>query len=198
MAEDTRGRIITATNELFRLHGYNGTSLSAISKASGATTGSIYHFFPGGKEELAVAVIATTGSVYRELFETIVADAADTEAGFVSFFEGAAMVLIESDFIDPCPIGTIAREVASTNEPLRQAAEAVFKSWVGSATEVLLQAGVGEQRAADLAALFVTTTEGSFVVCRAMRSTEPLQAVSRLVAPLVATSVAGGVSSPGE
>ena len=52
---DTRDRIIVATNELFRVHGYNATSLSQISQASGATVGSIYHFFPGGKEALAAA-----------------------------------------------------------------------------------------------------------------------------------------------
>ena len=71
----TRDRIMVATNELFRRHGYNGTSLSQISHASGATIGSIYHFFPGGKEALALAVIDATGDVYRELFESIVAEA---------------------------------------------------------------------------------------------------------------------------
>ncbi|MEZ5168034.1 MAG: TetR/AcrR family transcriptional regulator [Acidimicrobiales bacterium] len=73
----TRDRIIVATNELFRRHGYHGTSLSQISEAADATTGSIYHFFPGGKEALAVAVITTTGAVYRELFESIAAEALD-------------------------------------------------------------------------------------------------------------------------
>ena len=49
----TRERIVTATNELFRRRGYNGTSLKDVTVASGATTGSLYHFFPGGKAELA-------------------------------------------------------------------------------------------------------------------------------------------------
>ena len=117
MVSDTRQRIITATNELFRRHGYNGTSLSQVSKAAPATIGSIYHFFPGGKEALAVAVIESTGSVYRQLFEAIVAEADDTAAAFAHFFDQAGQVLVETDFIDPCPIGTIAREVASTSEP---------------------------------------------------------------------------------
>ncbi len=73
----TRDRIIVASNELFRRYGYNGTSLSQISAASGATTGSIYHFFPGGKEDLGVAVIETTAGVYRELFESIAGATSD-------------------------------------------------------------------------------------------------------------------------
>jgi AcrR family transcriptional regulator len=129
----TRDRIIVATNELFRRYGYNGTTLTQISEASAATIGSIYHFFPGGKEALAVAVVETTGAVYRELFESIVAEADDAAAAYVDFFNGAAAVLEESDFIDPCPIGTIAREVANTSEPLRQAAKTVFDSWIAAA-----------------------------------------------------------------
>lgn len=189
MADDTRARIIIATNELFRRHGYNATSLSQISAAAPATIGSIYHFFPGGKEALAVAVIESTGSAYRELFESIVGDSPDAASGFSAFFAGAANVLIESDFIDPCPIGTVAREVASTSEPLRLAAAAVFDSWVRAATEFLEREGVEHDRAADLAILFVTTTEGCFVLSRAKRATEPIDAVARLIIPLVAAAV---------
>lgn len=189
MAEDTRARIITATGELFRRHGYNGTSLSQVSTAAPATIGSIYHFFPGGKEALAAAVIDSTGSVYRELFESVVAESDDIVSAFADFFAGAALVLIESDFIDPCPIGTVAREVASTSEPLRQAAEVAFDSWVQSATDALVRAGIEPPHATDIAILFVTTIEGCFVLSRTKRSTEPLLAVARLVAPLVASAV---------
>jgi len=105
----TRERILVATNELFRVHGYNGTSLSQISKASDATMGSIYHFFPGGKEELTVAVIESTGATYRTLFDEIAAAAATPIAAIGDFFEGAASVLEATDYLDLCPIGTIAR-----------------------------------------------------------------------------------------
>ena len=113
--------------------GYNGTTLSQISKAAEATIGSIYHFFPGGKEALAVAVIESTGAIYRELFITIVSQANDPAVAYAEFFAGAAAVLEESDFIDPCPIGTVAREVANTSEPLRVAAKAAFASWIETA-----------------------------------------------------------------
>ena len=44
--------------EVFREHGYEGASLSLISKATGLGKGSLYHFFPGGKEEMADAVLS--------------------------------------------------------------------------------------------------------------------------------------------
>lgn len=170
----TRERIIAATNELFRRQGFNGTSLSQISEASEAPIGSIYHFFPGGKEALAVAVIETTGAVYRELFETIIAESDDTADGFAHFFAAAAAVLDESGFIDPCPIGTLAREVANTSEPLRLAAKAAFDSWISAATEHLLAAGASADDARDFAALFVAAIEGNFVLARTLRDSSML------------------------
>lgn len=177
--------MITATNELFRRQGYHATSLKQISEAAPATIGSIYHFFPGGKEELGVAVIETTGAVYRDLFVAIASAAASPSDAYVDFFAGAAAVLEETDFIDPCPIGTIAREVANTSEPLRQAAERVFDSWTAAAREHLEKAGVPERHADELASLFVATVEGMFVLGRTRRDTAAVVAAGTYLAALV-------------
>jgi AcrR family transcriptional regulator len=185
----TRDRIIVATNELFRRQGYNGTSLSQISAASEATIGSIYHFFPGGKEALAVAVVETTAAVYRELFQSIIAEADNPAAAYIDFFAGAAAVLEESDFIDPCPIGTIAREVANTSEPLRQAAKGAFDSWIAAAHSHLTTAGIPTDVANELAAVFVSTVEGMFVLSRTQRDTSSLHAAGRCLAALVEQAV---------
>lgn len=189
MAE-TRDRIIVATNELFRRHGYNGTTLSQISEAANATIGSIYHFFPGGKEALGVAVVETTGASYRELFESIAREASDPAEAFADFFAGAAAVLEASDFLDPCPIGTVAREVANTSEPLRIAAAGVFDSWIDAATRHLVGAGLSDERAGALAQVFVATVEGMFVLCRTQRTTAPLDAAGRSIRGLVAQEIA--------
>ena len=52
MASDTRDRIVDASAELFRLQGYNATGVKKIVTAAQAPFGSLYHFFPGGKEQL--------------------------------------------------------------------------------------------------------------------------------------------------
>src|SRR3954471_14779355 len=161
---DTRDRFLTATNESFRRRGYNGTSLKHVTAAASAPTGSLYHFFPGGKDELAAEVITTSGAAYRELFEAIGGAAAGPEAAVTDFFDGAAAVLEETDFIDPCPIGTVAREVASTNEPLRVATERVFSSWIESAATHLAAAGVARDESERLALTIVAALEGGFVL----------------------------------
>src|SRR5690348_1967899 len=158
----TRDRFLTATNESFRRRGYNGTTLKHVTAAAHAPTGSLYHFFPGGKDELAAEVITMSGAAYRELFETIADAAAKPGDAVTDFFEGAALVLEETDFIDPCPIGTVAREVASTNEPLRVATERVFASWIDAATTRLAAAGVDNGKAERLAIAIVASLEGGF------------------------------------
>ena len=173
----TRDRILTATNELFRRHGYNGTSLKQVTAAAAAPTGSLYHFFPGGKDDLTLAVITTSGETYRQLFE-LIADAAPDPAQAVSdFFEGAALMLEESDYIDPCPIGTIAREIASTNNTLREGTDRVFRDWIDTATARFERHGLQHDPAERLATTIVAALEGGFVLAHAGRDAELLRAI---------------------
>jgi hypothetical protein len=83
---------------------------------------------------------------------------------------------VETDYADACPIATVALEVASTNEHLRQATAEVFDSWIAGATSYFASAGIADARARELALSMLCLLEGAFVFCRAMRSTEALQA----------------------
>lgn len=190
MAEGTRDRIVTATSELFRRSGYGGTSLKDISAAAGAPIGSLYHFFPGGKERLAVEALTTSGEAYRQLFDLIASEADGPAAAITDFFEGAAEALAESDYIDLCPIGAVAREVASTSTPIREAADAVFESWVDTALKMLAGSGITGPDARDLAITLVGAIEGGFLLARTRRDAEPLQAMGRQMRRLVEGALA--------
>src|SRR5216684_392503 len=107
---NTKERILEVTAELFRRYGYTGTGLKQIVTNANAPFGSLYHFFPGGKEQLGEEVILRSGRMYAE-------------------------VLRATDYVDACPIATVALEVASSNDRLRQATAAVFGDWVDRGTE---------------------------------------------------------------
>jgi AcrR family transcriptional regulator len=185
----TRDRIVTATAELFRRQGYNGTGLKQVTQAAGAPVGSVYHFFPGGKDELAETVILTSGRAYQELFEAIYAEEGDPIAAVGAFFDGAAAVLAETGYVDACPIGTVALEVASTNDRLRRATQAVFAGWIDAATAHLVTAGITEGEAGELAVTLVAAIEGGFMLSRAARSPEPMRTAGRLMQRLVAAAL---------
>jgi len=176
MTVTTKARIMDSTAELFRRQGYNGTGVKQIVAAAAAPFGSLYHFFPGGKEQLGAEVIRSSGAMYMQLFAEIVRDVPDVPTAVGNFFDGAAETLRETDYADACPIATVALEVASTNEPLRIATAEVFDSWIGGASAYFEHAGIPPARARALAFSMLSLLEGAFVFSRAMRSTEPLAA----------------------
>ncbi len=112
--------------------------------------------------------------MYLELFEAIFDAAPDPVTAVGDFFTGAAEVLRETDYADACPIATVALEVASTSEPLRQATADVFESWIVGATARLVDVGVAKRAARELAILLIAQLEGAFVLSRATRSTAPV------------------------
>lgn len=179
MAAQTKDRILDASAELFRRQGYTGTGLKQIVNGAEAPFGSLYHFFPGGKEQLGEEVIRASGALYMELFAGIAAQAGDVVTAVSDFFAGAAQTLQETDYADACPIATVALEVASTNEPLREATAEVFESWIEGAGAYFQAAGIPRAGARELAIAMLSLLEGAFIFSRAMRSTEPVLTAGR-------------------
>ena len=107
----TRDRIVDAAVDLFRVHGYTGTAIQQVIAAAGAPNGSVYHHFRGGKEELAAAAIERAGAIYRDLVLAVYDAEDDPVAGTRAVFDGAAVVLEETDYVDACPVATVALEV---------------------------------------------------------------------------------------
>jgi AcrR family transcriptional regulator len=161
--------------ELFRRQGYAGTGVKQIAEMASAPFGSLYHFFPGGKEQLGAEVIRWSGGLYLQLFAAIAMQAPDPITAVGDFFSGAAETLRETDYADACPIATVALEVASTNEPLREATAEVFASWIDAASAYFASAGIPEETSRGLAFSMLCLLEGAFIFSRAMRSTEPLE-----------------------
>jgi AcrR family transcriptional regulator len=190
MAASTRDRIMETTAELFRRHGYTGTGMKQIVEAANAPFGSLYHHFPGGKEELGEEVIRSSGAMYYELWEMIAAQAPDVVAATADFFSGAAAVLEATDYVDACPIETVALEVASTNDRLRRATAEVFESWIAGISSHLEAAGMEPARARAVGIEVINALEGAFVLSRAMRSTEPLEVSGASAAASVAAALA--------
>jgi AcrR family transcriptional regulator len=176
VAAGTKDRIMDSSAELFRRQGYTGTGVKQIVAMANAPFGSLYHFFPGGKEQLGEEVIRWSGALYIELFASIALQAPDVLTAVGDFFDGAAETLRETDYADACPIATVALEVASTNEQLRQATADVFDSWIAAATEYFTAAAqVSRETARALAFSMLSLLEGAFLFCRALRSTEPMR-----------------------
>ena len=175
----TRDRILEATADLLRRKGYNGTGLKEIVKASEAPFGSIYHHFPGGKEELGAEAIRVAGRTYNALIQAFFENATDAAAATEAFFDGAGVVLEMTDYEDACPIATVALEVASTSEPMRVASGEVFESWIDDVVRDFESLGMDASLCRDVAVELLMLIEGAFLLCRSWKSTEPMKIAGR-------------------
>jgi AcrR family transcriptional regulator len=175
MAAETKDRIVERSAELFRRQGFAGTGVKQIVAEASAPFGSLYHFFPGGKEQLGEEVIRFSGGIYGQLIDAFFTPGGDPVAATRNFFAAAAVAVRESDYADACPIATVALEVSSTSEPMRQACADVFDGWVDGATQRLVECGLPRKRSRALAISMIASLEGAFVLARALRSTEPVE-----------------------
>ncbi|MFD9271622.1 TetR/AcrR family transcriptional regulator [Streptomyces goshikiensis] len=186
---NTRARIERAAAVLFRRHGYSATGLKRIAVEADAPFGSIYHFFPGGKQQLAEDMIRVSGTEYGRMVLALLDSVPDPMESLVRAFEAAADDLAAADYADACPIGTVALEVASSNEVLRVATAEVFEEWVGAATQWFGRWVTEPRTAQSLAYSMIMMLEGAFMLSRAARDPEPLRVAGRSMATLLRTAI---------
>lgn len=192
----TRERIIDTSAELFRLQGYNATGVKQIVTQAQAPFGSVYHHFPGGKQQLGAEAIRSSGAIYAKLIPAILDTAPDPVTGVRNFFMGAAAHLVETDYADACPIATVALETSSTSEIMRTACNDVFESWIEAGAQRYIDAGIDQGRARELAVAFFAALEGAFILSRASRSIEPMRIAGELTAAAIQAALIE--ASPGE
>jgi AcrR family transcriptional regulator len=190
VSSNTRERIVSTSAELFRRQGYVATGIKQIVTEAGAPFGSLYHFFPGGKEQLGAETIRTSGLLYEQLIPAVFDHAPDPVSGVRMFFAGAGDHLVETNYEDACPIATVALEVSSSSETMRQACADVFDSWTDAGASRFEAAGLDSLTARDLTIAMICALEGAFVLARAQRRTEPLDIAGELMAARVEAALA--------
>lgn len=176
--EGTRARLIAATSALLEAQGYHATGLNQILQESAAPKGSLYHHFPGGKEELAAEALAIAGQVITNDLDTIAEQGVD----FATALSAIASVFCErlqtSDFQKGCPLATVALEMAATSDPLQHSCRDTYHAWQERIARSLIASYGWEPARASAIALFVLSAiEGALLLCRVERSTQPLERV---------------------
>jgi AcrR family transcriptional regulator len=183
MARSTREAILTAAAELMRYKGYGAVGMKDIVAASGAPTGSLYHHFPGGKQQIAREALVNAGMAYGMLIPGLMDPHTDLAGAIESVFAQAAQDMAATGFANMCPVASVAAETADLDEDLRQTAAAVFTGWLDGGTAYFVARGLDSDAARALIVALVSALEGAFILARTLRSTEPLVAAGRALAP---------------
>ncbi|MEU4179233.1 TetR/AcrR family transcriptional regulator [Streptomyces sp. NPDC026589] len=181
----TRDRIVIAAARLLQRQGYVGTGIKQIAKEAEATLGSVYHFFPGGKEAVAVAAIKYSGQEFAAVLRDALDGEEDPGAGVQACAQQLAEGLRASGWTDGCPVTAAALETLGTDSEIQQACADALRSWEQVVTDKLLRSGFQVHDARELATTVISALEGAEVTAQVNRSEEPLRATSRQLARLI-------------
>ncbi|MFK4270267.1 TetR/AcrR family transcriptional regulator [Streptomyces milbemycinicus] len=188
---DSRDRMVLSAAELLREYGAGATSIDRVLVHSGAPRGSVYHHFPGGRAQLIDEAVTLAGDFIAGLIETA-AEAGDPLVAVDSFFALWHDRLVESGFRAGCPIVAVAVETNDDAPHLARSAGAVFARWQEALAALLVRHGLPEARGSRLAAFIIAAVEGAVIMCRAERSTAPLEAAAAEIHDLLGHALRAG------
>ncbi|MEO1058490.1 MAG: TetR family transcriptional regulator C-terminal domain-containing protein [Actinomycetota bacterium] len=180
MPSDTADRLTQAALLAVREHGYSGMSMQDLLRETGVSSSSMYHFFPGGKEELVASAVRADGLAAADAIAAVLAEH-DLVDGITRIFDAAASEMEGHDYSLGCPIGVPATEIPADSEAIRDAVAEVFTAWAEAYATALRRSGIDNERAEMLGRFIVASYEGSVTLARATRSTAPYRDASAIV-----------------
>jgi TetR/AcrR family transcriptional repressor of lmrAB and yxaGH operons len=178
-----RADIIPVLAETFRKHGYEGASLTLIGKATGLGKGSLYHFFPGGKAEMAQAVLDHVDAWFQTQIFAPLCSAEDAPEAIAQMFARTQSYFESGGRV--CLVGLFA--LGEERDRFANKIASYFADWIDALTVCLVKAGREPQQARALAEEAVAGMQGAIVLARALGEREAFsRALTRLNARIVA------------
>ena len=180
-----RADLLPLLGEVFRSHGYEGATLALIGKATGLGKGSLYHFFPGGKAQMAAEVLAEIDHWFEvNIFAALrksdnpAQAIAEMTARVDRYFRSGHRV---------CLVGVIA--LGASRDIFSSQVADYFSRWNDALVQTLRRAGFSASVARRRSADALLTIQGALVLARALSDTKVFgQAMVDMKARLLAKS----------
>lgn len=182
---NAKEKFIETAYKLFEVKGYNATGLNEILKESGAPKGSLYYHFPNGKEELALESIKLAGEKITTNLKKNIDAFENPIDGIVFNINKLAEIIDNNKKMHDMSISLVALETYNSSEVLRNACEKVFKTIENIYIKKLIDFGISEKRAEDIAILISTMMEGAITVSLTIRNGETLRRLGKQIPILI-------------
>ncbi len=167
----TDEELLDRLTDVFRTHGFEGASLSLISEATGLQRASLYHRFPGGKEDMANAVLKRAGKWLGDrVLAPLVgpgkpADRIRKMADELHAFYGGGQT---SCLLDSLSFGV-------EDNAIRQHVREGLTFWVEALAKVAREGGVPNKKARQQAQDGISRLQGSLVMARILKDYGPFE-----------------------
>lgn len=179
-AASHKDNLVRTAMRLFRRQGYASTGLQQIVAESGAPKGSLYHYFPNGKESLGESAITLAGRLILEMLSDLAARHAEPKTFLRAYCKVMAGWMAESGFQSGCPVATTLLETAPQSPSITAAGQRAIDSWIDVIAGVLARGGMARREARSRAQLIIAAMEGALMLSRIRRSTRPILDVAQL------------------
>ena len=174
----TRDKLIAAMADTLQRKGLHGAGLNELLAQAQAPKGSLYHHFPGGKNELAVAAIEHIGQRIDGFFAQLFREHPDSLRAMQRWLDNTLQQLEGSRFERGCPLATVALESGPEDVEIRAALSGCFTRLRQALATQLRGVGFHGDSAEGFANLFISLYEGGLLQARVAGSSEPLQRAS--------------------
>lgn len=169
----TREELLNRLHDVFRLHGYEGASMSRIAAATGLGKASLYHHFPGGKEQMAAAVLDARRTWYEEkLFRPL--ESVHPPRQRLTNMLSTLEQIYESGDKASLP-GLLALTVE--RDMFAEAIADFFQRWIDCMTQLLIDSGLARDIATRRANDAVQRIQGALMLSRAYGGAKPFAAL---------------------
>jgi AcrR family transcriptional regulator len=159
-----RKHLLPLIAEVFRDRGYEGASLSHIGAATGLGKGSLYHYFPGGKEEMADAVLAEIDGWFQHNIFDVLLGSLPPEAALLQTLEATDQYFRSGGRI--CLAGAFA--LSDTRDRFSFALRSYFERWRDAIAFAFARAGHSQNEAIGYAEDIILGIQGGLVLARAL------------------------------
>ena len=177
-------KLVLATLDLLRRSGLSGAGINQVVDASRAPKGSVYHYFPDGKQQLVSDALHEAKRTVGESFHNIFGEHAPLADRIRVLFTRTATALAANEFTKGCPVAAVTLDLDRESEPLRRVCEQIFDAWIETIAQGLDDVPADDRRA--IAQLILAALEGGLVLARAKRAAAPLVDSGNALATMLA------------
>ena len=180
----TRDKLIDSAITLLRQSGLSGAGINEIVRESGAPKGSVYHFFPEGKEQIVSEALDRHSDRVVTFLEDTLSKPRTAAKKIETLFEAYAGRVRDMQYRLGCPLGAVCLDLDRDMEALRTRVASNFDRYIET---IARNVNVGSPRENKVFAAFVVTTiQGAWIRSRAERSGKPFREAGAMLSALVA------------
>ncbi|MEO8354335.1 MAG: TetR/AcrR family transcriptional regulator [Chloroflexota bacterium] len=181
-----REQILQTTCALLEKQGFHGTGLNEIVKESGAPKGSLYYYFPEGKDQITSEAVLQSGRLTAERIRDGLAESRNAAKAVYNFVLKIADNVELSGFAAGSPLTAVAMETATKSERINAACREAYGMLQSAFREKLLESGYTNTKADEMATFVTASIEGGIILSRTYHTAEPLRQVAKQLKLLLA------------